>query len=76
MNVFIGMINTLIEIVKEGIAGNYLSPGKTFSIRRAPQDRPLTGDHPIPIADDLTTEDDELELDKEESDEQDTENIK
>ena len=70
MNVFIGMIKTLIEIVKEEIAGNYLSPGRMFSIRRAPQDRPLTGDHPIPTADDLTTEDDELELDKEDSDEE------
>ena len=70
------MIKTLIEIVKEGIAGNYLSPGKTFSIRRAPQDRPLTGDHPIPIADDLTTEDDELELDKDNIDGEDTETHK
>ncbi len=64
------MIKTLIEIVKEEIAGNYLSPGKTFSIRRPPQDRPLTGDHPIPVADDLTTDDDELELDKEDSNEE------
>ena len=70
------MIKTLIEIVKEGIAGNYLSPGKTFSIRRAPQDRPLTGDHPIPIADDLTTEDEELELDKDGIDGEDTETHK
>ena len=70
------MIKTLIEIVKEGIAGNYLSPGKTFSIRRAPQDRPLTGDHPIPIADDLTTEDEELELDKDDIDGEDTETHK
>jgi len=70
------MINTLIEIVKEAVAGNYISPGRVFSVRRAPQDRPLNGDHPIPVADDLTTEDEELELDKENPDGKNIKHIK